>query len=385
MQNIDKYLDLLHDESFELLLGRLNDDPEESVNQVLPLDWKKLFQKNDIGHENLGHLSEADLRDFEKAILFGDTEIQHTQRSNNEEPWWDTCAWYQPIHYFGYEWGIFIREKCLIRYAIALASKYGLAHHSKVKNTSFSNLVSEFIKAAFLSLYYHEYFHHKVESFGFRLHVCLDQSRYFDYKKKIYKPHYMTDNCLEEGMANAYAYRALKETRYLNIPEVKDIALVQMKEDFPRNPPGYRIAKGLLSNHDFEKNMNLLMGQIKEAVLSPSQNASDWYCAPDMMRPLFNITSEVYTVVRLGALPVLPTNVSPYSCSTKTMIKVCESHGYKAVAGGKGSHVKLKKDNSQTILLPGQRKDLSSGVIRNTLRSLGGYKLRDLKELVDQL
>jgi predicted RNA binding protein YcfA (HicA-like mRNA interferase family) len=56
--------------------------------------------------------------------------------------------------------------------------------------------------------------------------------------------------------------------------------------------------------------------------------------------------------------------------------------GWQVVQGGKGSHVKLKKPDAPTIILPGDRRELSPGVTRQVLRILGNYSFHDLPELL---
>ncbi len=57
-------------------------------------------------------------------------------------------------------------------------------------------------------------------------------------------------------------------------------------------------------------------------------------------------------------------------------------HGYEAVPGGKGSHVKLKKSGSPTIILPGNRPALSPGVVKHALSAIGGFPLKRLPDLL---
>lgn len=57
-------------------------------------------------------------------------------------------------------------------------------------------------------------------------------------------------------------------------------------------------------------------------------------------------------------------------------------YGYEQVAGGKGSHVKLKKPGAPTITLAGNRPVLSPGLVKHALEVLGGYPISRVPELL---
>ena len=281
---------------------------------------------------------------------------------------WDTCAWYQPIHFFGYDWGIFIREDCLKTNAIRIASYLQLDRPPKNR----SLLAKAVLRASFITFFLHEHYHHKVESLGFRMHVIQGTSAYLPYKRKIYRKTLKTDDCIEEGLANASAYRRLASSPYNNFvgDSVRRAAREYLKWSFRYDPPGYRLASNLLGA-GFTQTENLLKGQVKESQLKPKQSRDDWENSPDIMRPFFRVDQNIYTVVSKGKRSILPTTTDPKSCSTQAMTKIYEGRGYKAVPGGKGSHVKLKKPGSKTMILPGNRKDLSCGVIKEALKAIG--------------
>ena len=66
------------------------------------------------------------------------------------------------------------------------------------------------MRSAFWSLYLHEIYHHKVESFGIRLQVVQGRGSYVRYKDiNVYVPLKGDDQQLEEALANAYCYHRL--------------------------------------------------------------------------------------------------------------------------------------------------------------------------------
>jgi hypothetical protein len=234
----------------------------------------------------------------------------------------------------------------------------------------------------------HEHYHHKTECLGFRLHVVMRKSAFLPYHKTIYAPSKGTDDQLEEALANADCYRRLNKKPYTVwlTQHVVRAAKAYLEWQFPRDPPSYRRAIHYLKAPDFRAGENTLQAQIKEASLTPGQPTGEWDLAPRMTQPFFPVTSNIWTVIPAGSksrLPVKP--VAPVqTCSTKQMIELYRDAGYEVVTGGKGSHVKLKRAGAPTMILPGNRRELSPGVAKTALRVLGNFNLHDLQRLLQR-
>jgi len=294
---------------------------------------------------------------------------------------WDTCAWYQPIHFFAYDWGIYIREDCLIKLSKSLSSYVDPATLHILGPQTFSKSV---VRAAFQVFYLHEHFHHKVESFGIRLHISQGLvSKYLPYKKNVYRQNLYSDLCLEEALANADSYRRLGELSRNNpLPhQIKIATKHYLRDTFKYDPPGYRMAEHYLSLNEYKNGVANLQCQINEGTLAFKQNYQDWFSATQMIHSLFNHRSNIYSVVKKGSHSILPAKVFPKSCSTGDMIRIYQNKGYKIVPGGKGSHVKLRNSRGETMILPGNRKELSIGVLNSALKSLG-YSIGDLATIL---
>ena len=110
-------------------------------------------------------------------------------------------AWYQPIHYFGHDWGIFISSEGLLDVARSIASY--------VKKTE-PFIIEKLVYAAFCVLYSHEKFHHRIESFAIRLHVAERKSCYRQYSKNVYKAAVDTgSSAREEKLAMSSMFREI--------------------------------------------------------------------------------------------------------------------------------------------------------------------------------
>jgi predicted RNA binding protein YcfA (HicA-like mRNA interferase family) len=154
-----------------------------------------------------------------------------------------------------------------------------------------------------------------------------------------------------------------------------------LKDTFKYDPPGYRMAGHYLSQNDFKNGVSILQCQINEGTLTPRQSHLDWQCATQMIHSLFNHRSNIYSIVKRGSRPILPSKVFPKPCSTNDMIKIYQKKGFSVISGGKGSHVKLRNSYGDTMILPGNRKELSVGVLNSALKSIG-YSIGDLPHIL---
>jgi len=400
MENIDPIVDMLdRDNALEL------DNQERTYSEdhkPVAIDWDSLFpgrigEKGEEDWEVFGDPWQSELPENVVSEIVGQIGSEGIESDSpsssypedvekSEGAIWDICAWYQPIHYFGHDWGIYIREDCLIRQAAHIASRLRI-NPRQLPWQREQLLVKAVLRAAFASFFLHEHFHHKVESLGLRMHVVLGRSAYLPYKSGVYRPNYLTDDCLEEALANADSYRRLATLPYSRLigRTVLSATREHLEATFRTDPPGYRMADRYLTKGAFDLGANLLQGQVKEALLKPAQPAGDWLAAKQLLRSYFSIHSNIYTVVPRGKRPLLPSKVIPKTCSTSDMVKLYKSRGYIEVPGGKGSHVKLKKPGAPTMHLPGNRKSLSPGILSGALKNLGNYKISDLDRLVSQI
>jgi predicted RNA binding protein YcfA (HicA-like mRNA interferase family) len=397
MENIQPIIDLLErDDALEL-----DEDAHTYTDEQDPVavDWPAVFPTASLGKGNRDwELLDDPWRDDIPEDIVGEvlegrsgtSSIAPSERrefpadvEDREGAIWDVCAWYQPIHFFAHDWGIFVREDCLISLAARIAPYTGVSV-AALDYRSRQMLTKACLRAAFAAFFLHEHFHHKVECLGLRLHVVLGASAYLPYKRKVYRPHYLTDDCLEEALANADAYRRLSTQPYSSImgPTVRRAIKSLLKTTYPSEPPGYRRADRYLAEGAFSAGENQLQGQVKEATLTPAQPKADWDAAKRLLQSYYSLRSDIYTVVPKGGRPILPAKVLPKTCSADDMVKIYRARGYSVVSGGKGSHVKLKKPGSPTMILPGNRKDLSPGVLNNALKNLGDYTIDDIDRLL---
>lgn len=293
---------------------------------------------------------------------------------------WERCAWYAPFHTAGPAWGIYMREACLRRMAVDIALFTGF--RLRAASTRLTHLPSQvFTGAAFSALYLHEDFHHRVESFAIRLHVASRTPHYREYAARIYRPAYWTDANLEEALANASMWRRRKEVAYAcGLPKVVQQGLSDyLSARIPRDPPGYRMGHLYFADGPWRTGINSLAAQVEMKTLTPRlSEVRRWELAPRLFSPLFSLSHRIYTVLPVGSRSVLPTPTHPApNCSSRELIRAAEKRGYAEVKGGKGSHKKLKRPGAPTLIIPGDEKSLSPGVIATALDAFG-MRLPDL-------
>lgn len=252
--------------------------------------------------------TEENLLDIEKAFQQGPARSSVWQNDGNSGPR-DKCAWYQPVHFFGHDWGIYIRENCVFRSAVRFAGYVPRDLQGTRTRRDWFNILS---LASLIVYYLHEHYHHRVESLGFRLHVVSGQPLYVIYKNYVYGvlkrnlhaypgPYingWDPDEQIEEALANANSYISLGSQTYKNklSPEVVKIVKKALKSEFPYDPPGYRQASKYLTQARFRAGQNLLQARVLAGNLVNTP-AKEWNCAPGMTRSFFGNRSKFWSVV----------------------------------------------------------------------------------------
>jgi hypothetical protein len=349
-----------------------------SLDRVFEEDDKGEFDILSVDDPRIGDWWDEVRRIIEAASSFHDAR---NLRREAPEP---ECAWYCPIHFFRHGWGIYIRESCIL----SCAKEVALYVNWRLITAPHASIARQLLRSAFYVFFLHEQFHHKVESFGFRLLISTASDRYRAYKSKVYRPTYRTKDCLEESLANADSYRRLGEARYTQRVDrpIREGLRDLLKASFSVQPPGYAEAKRYLSETAYRDGLFKLQSQILDGALAPTTPAGRWSLAPNMITALTDITDDIYVILPVGARPIFrPTSVDPgATVSTRALVGALTRHyGYQHVAGGKGSHVKLKKPGAQTIIIPGNKAVLSPGVVKHALGAIGSYPISRLPDLLE--
>ena len=385
---------------YKLLLGRrgrrrrARESNLEDVDEF-SIDDDLFDERFDDPWESLGwEIDEKDWGEFEEGIGEGyepDPRSDDAKANEQRDPsQMDIAAWYQPVHFHGYDWGIYIREDAIIRQRNLIARCLprhckGWPHHVKVR------LYRACYRASFAVYLLHEQYHHKTECLGVRLHVVEGHSSYLPYFGKVYLPLKGTDDHLEEALANAYIFQRIWYSPYSDWlgSSVLQATVEFLRKSIPLQPPGYRKALAYESKQLFDQAENILQAQIREGSEKPTQTPAEWDLAPNMIESFFPWKTTLYTVLPASAprSRIWPHMQPAPSCSSKELIKLCRNRGWSEVkGGGKGSHVKLAKPGAnRPIVIPGNRKRLSPGSLNSSLQSLGIRSVRELPAILAAL
>ncbi len=309
-------------EKYELSRG--GESPWPSFNQNsrnferFLVDWDAFFPRRersvsqgnyewDIYGDNwLPEFGQDFLSALEEALGKGPpTEAEISQMAQSDR--WDICAWYEPIHYYGPDWGIYVRMDCILSQALRIA------RFIPKPAPPTPNLARALVRASTYAYFLHEQYHHKVESLAIRLEVVDRHPIYVPYGHSVYLPAQGTDDQLEEALANADMYRRLPTDPYevwISWP-VLESTRNYLLATFPYEPAGYRKATNYLGVTLFEAGENLLHSRVHEATLKPAQPAAEWLIATRLMQSLFKVTDNIWLLVTPGGRPILPTQPWP--------------------------------------------------------------------------
>jgi hypothetical protein len=285
----------------------------------------------------------------------------------------DAMAWYLPFHYFGPDWGIYIKEASVLEIAGSIKSRLGGPLPT-------SDEAMQLTRASLSVLYLHEAFHHKVESFATRLEISRLDRVYLPYDDSVYQQLLGTDELLEEAFACKEMLTRFSNEKSFhgNIDsKIKRTTLALLRDWIPTLPAGYRRGIELLN----QESCGELLSQIAEASPMPTQPGSDWDIANQMIRGLFHKNAVAHLIVPLEEDPIIPWFSANrfLSLSTRRVERhITQVFGYRDTGKGKGSHRHFHCKGREPITLPNNRESLSPGVQRQVAHSLGYRNIRDL-------
>lgn len=303
-----------------------------------------------------------------EAVLSGPNRLRGR---DNAVPPPDVLGWYQPVHFFANNWGIFIRESALIDLARDLAPRFS----PFVDRRTQAGHVAVLIRAAFAYVFLHEHYHHKIESLALRLHVVERRPVYPAYMRFSSSALAGTHEDTEEALAGVDAYLRLNIEPYKGWFAKDELRVIRLwiLDLLKNSPPGYKRAVEILEEHPSVVSIleNQLMARVQEAVKNPTRPfPSDFSNITQLTHSLFNIKQSLWTIVPLGQEPVLPILPGALPLATSKLERYILSQGWELAPGGKGSHTKYRRNGAEMIVLP-HSKDVSRAVLSSTAQTLG--------------
>ena len=352
-------------------------EPEEKPEQVFHIDIPKI--ESVLRNEN-DHPFDISPQLLDELETKGKEGL--TIPSNFE-----VLAWYQPIHYYGHAWGIYIKESAVIDLAARIYEP--LFKNSATSQMTYqmsalkpSRAAAESIYAAMMILYLHEEYHHKVESFSIRNHIVTERCSYDAYVKNVYllARNSSPTTCREEAICHAYSRRRLRsKLSGKTSPETIYQAIRVVDEIIKQAVGPYAGAEFLISDSDFEWTQTELQCQIQEGIPITATDNLRWHYEEKLFSPLYRGKNLPCILVPNTTPQIHVPGVLHFTATSRNVVKIMRQHGYQEEKGGKGSHTKFGKVGGPMIIIP-KGKELSPGVLKNVAQSLG-MPIQDLAKL----
>jgi hypothetical protein len=291
----------------------------------------------------------------------------------------DALAWYQPIHYFGLAWGVYIKEEAVLEFAASLLEA------APPERRFDRDMIGGAVRLALGILYLHEAFHHRIESFAIGLEIVDHAKRYCPYHDNVYKSLRAagSSELIEEALATAESFRRRTEEPYARLVpgDLKYAAVPRLRAWIRALPPGYNRAEQFFAGGPFDDALHRLCSQVDEARHLPLRPHQEWRLAANLHRTLFNCKTVTWVVVPVGAHPIVPwfdnEAIAELSISTRSLIKALRRcYGYEEHHGAK--HLKLVREGGPVLILPANREALSPVVLTNTAHALGFSSARTM-------
>tara|TARA_Y100000588_G_scaffold33831_1_gene32853 strand:- start:114 stop:1322 length:1209 start_codon:yes stop_codon:yes gene_type:complete len=276
----------------------------------------------------------------------------------------DTMAFYLPFHFFYPTWwGIY-----LVQESVQWLADY--VYHKSKGNCSPRTCYS----AARLFLYYHEHYHHRVESFATRLEVTHRTPLYKTSFLGLYKSTIGTSSCLEESLAEANAY--LKTLSHFRLPDSRTKShLKKAFEDFISSaPPGYRegldwvVPRGRYKEGESlfaEENLQLAgFGGYKK------KRPRIWDSASYMFRGMVDRRTRCKYLIKRSASILTRTPLAKPRYKMKQFLKKLKKLGCRFVQHRK-KHDEWEGPNGRRTTIPRHSVEMAPGTMRSILRAFG--------------
>ncbi len=285
----------------------------------------------------------------------------------------EAIAWYQAFHnYVDESWGIYFDAA---RLDVAVKDfGYDLRRYSSQPHELSARLFMRLATA-------HELFHARVEFAATWLELDARRKRYLPYNKAVYQACRLTENWLEEALANWCARRwfleAAPDWKFRGL--IWDVAGVErvIEDWLDLSPPGYsHWRKG--NDHNTWRD---LASELRTGVPSSQGRKRDQLPFESLLRSAQVIDLRVDDVPLhfVGRGVVADAYFS--SPSRREVLRVLSLYGYKALPErGKGSHEVWRGPDGRIFPVP-VRDPLSLTVFRTLLHHFGWTKKQYLSEI----
>lgn len=270
----------------------------------------------------------------------------------------DCWAAYLPFHYYyPNSWGIYLTYE-------------GVQEISKRLGELVPGTPLELRRhAAHLLLFFHEYFHHAVESFATRLEVTHRRPLYIREFQALFER--QLPDADEEALATAYALDRCAAHKTPALPRELQRGLVELIREMP---PGY--ARGAdLSGKPREATEFKYLNDLQEAAFpEPKKSPLLWDAFPHALSAFGRRSSKVSYLVHIDS--PLAERLRARFLRYRELERLLRQAGCEVV--GHGKHEKWRSPSGTTAPVPRHPGDLAFGTLKSITMKLLGKTPRDL-------
>jgi hypothetical protein len=270
----------------------------------------------------------------------------------------DVWAFYREYHFDLPMWGIYLTATGWLHFTILL--RY-------LSLRRLSDLDCALVARHFL--FRHEQFHHNVEHFATRLEISHQKAFFRTGFERRYRSTFGTAACLEESLANAYAFRHTVEA-FKNHSQINVIRQVLSKY-IEASPDGYRQAINYLTDDTYEKGTWALMNEYFQHSVPRKPRFSDsvWDHFGHALHGIVQVNSRVaYLVPNSRQLHLRAPLGRPMAI--RDLKSKLRGLGCTQLPDTNGPHERWQGPNGKPFSLP-RHHDIPRGTIASILRQLG--------------
>lgn len=268
----------------------------------------------------------------------------------------DSLAFYLPYHYYHPQWwGVYVTIEG-VAFLSQVFQRYGCGS-------------SRATKAARYFLYLHEFFHHKAESFATRLEVILGYPAYRAGIQRRFSEVFGTDDCLEEALANGYAYVQLK--RLLSRDDDWAVLDQAVQEYIHLSGPGYRMGLNYLAQSDLSAGEDDLSEEYLHHVIgNPSRNPLIWRMFSHALTGTTTQKGRANYVISRHSPLIDRLSLRGRLLSYRKLREQLKRDGCEKIREG-GAHEIWRCPNGKTAPLPRHRGDIPLGTAKAIMKQFG--------------
>lgn len=355
----------------EFDIGGLSDDllkdMGESItpgNSEAPPDPREAFRAEDRAEESPG-------RDRLPLQVETDETFPGSPRMQEgaDLPPPDSLAFYLPFHFYYPDlWGVYLKVSGIA--ALAQFLRISSGWDPGERDWKLSRTKAE--AGARLFLYYHEAFHHKVESMATRLEVTHRQPLYKRGFLDLYERALSEGDCAEEALASAHAFQKVTDAFKKKDWETGTIRSV-LRQYLKGLPDAYRGALEIVEDGSFHAVRNSFAEKNhRESLPIVGKDESLWNLFGYAFAGITRINSYTNYIVRKGSS--LADRVDLHGRRMgygELKDKLAEMVGLRLKRQGNGSHEIYETADGNSVTLYHTNGDIPKGTLNSILKQAG--------------